>query len=189
MIDLTPSIPYIIGALLGAFTTFFGYCLNEYSKKKDKNDKRLAARRMIKFEIDHDLKLLEEFYSEIKDAAEENEGSLGYNMGNLSFPPLDKAVFNKYSFLLSDSKEKEFEKVYNFYRVLGDLQIIHSKTSKLSNKSYCPMIAKDYYGNIKELPFSLNNGEEEYSNQFSELWEDFKSIICSLIKDGNPVNL
>lgn len=186
MIDLTPSIPYIIGAFLGAFTTFFGYCLNEYSKKKDKRYQRVAARRMIKFEIDHDLKLLEEFYSEIKDAAEENDGSLGYNMGNLSFPPADKSVFNKYSFLLSDSKENEFENVYNFYRIVGDLQIIHSKTGKISKKAYQPIYSPI---NLNENAISGDTGESEYSSQFTEFWAEFELLICSLIKEGNPIIL
>lgn len=188
MTDLTPAIPYIIGALVGTFTTFIGFCLNEYSKIKDKNDQKTAARRMIKFEIDHDLQLIEGFYSEVKSAAEDNGRSLGYNMGILPFPPVDKAVFNKYSFLLSDFKEKnEFENVYNFYRVIGDLEIIHSKTRKISNKSYSPITMRSIDGSV--VKHMGNTSETQYSNQFTELWNEFKSIISSLIQEGNPIIL
>jgi hypothetical protein len=183
---LTVSIPYIIGALIGACTTLVVYSLNEHSKNKEKKDERLAARRMIKFEIDHDLKLLEEFFIEINEATEENNRSLGYNMGNLSFPPVDKAVFNKYSFLLSDSKENEFEMVYNFYRNIGDLEIIHSKTTKLSDKSYNPVyVSTVMHGSLQHG----NTGEKQYSNKFTELWKEFETIINYLIQNGNPISL
>lgn len=186
MIDLTPSIPYIIGALIGAFTTFLGYSLNEYSKNRENKDKRLFARQMIKFEIDRNRQLLEEFYREIKDAAEINGRSLGYNMGDLSFPPVDNTAFNKYSYLLSDSKENKFEKIYNFYRIIGDLEIIHSKTAKISHKSYKPRYSKLRTHVLTLMPG--DTGEGEYSTQFIELWREFEVDICSLIK-SNPIIL
>jgi len=183
---LTVSIPYIIGALLGAFTTFLGYSLNEHSKNKEKKEKRLAARRMIKYEIDRNLQLLEQFYGEIKNNAEDNKRSLGYNLGNLSFPFVNEAALDKYSYLLSDSKENEFENIYKFYRFMEDLQLIHYKTGTLSDRSYSSTQIKNVLGKtVKEIV----DGEEAYSNQFTELWVEFESIICSLIEEGNPIIL
>ena len=142
--------------------------------------------KLIKVEIDQNIKYLEIFLNEIKKESKKNETNLGSSMGSLPLPPLNTEMYNKFALLIPSSfNDSEFEKLYDFYRSIDNIKFIYSKmVSKVEESN---SIVMRPVGSSESIHTPAEIGYWLYGEDLAELWNEFEEISAKILEIGNPI--
>jgi hypothetical protein len=175
---------YIIGFISAIIVALLVYTLNVRSTEKEKKEQKIAVHKLIKLEIDYNLKLIKDFFNEINEKSKEDNEEKRYILENIPIPPLNNGMYNKFALFLPNSVT-EFEKLYEFYRNLDDLKFKYNKMILILTRDNSIVL----HSFSPEVPDQVRPGRMPESDEIllNELWNEFEEIIDKLLDKGNPI--
>jgi hypothetical protein len=173
----------IIGIIIGIVGVLLGFFLNMFKEWYNNRNQTKLIQKLIKYEIDHNLKLIEDLFNEMKLNSKENEKEKYDIIRDIPLPPLNNGMYTK--FALSMSNVPEFEIIYDFYRYLDDLKFKYNKMILILSKDHSFIM---YSGNPTQPGVTRPGSMPESDIMIlKELSNEFEEIIIKLLNKGNPI--
>ena len=168
----------IVGVIVGVILGFLLNIVKEWYNNKNQTQ---SIKLLINYEIDHNMKLIEDFVKEINEISIENEEEKPHNLENIPLPPLNNGMYNKFALFLPNSVS-EFEKLYEFYRNLDDFKFKYNKMILILTKDNSIVI----HWVSPEVPDEVRPGKMPQSDEIllNELWNEFEETIDKLLNNG-----
>jgi hypothetical protein len=184
----------IIGTIIGAI---LGFRLSERAtrQREERTEKRQAGaiRTLLRLEIDQNLALLRDFWSEVNQVDESEEDPdlarlrLARRMVGLPVPHWCHTMWKSQTPLLVVAlSEEEIKQVHNLHIGLDAIAAIHSKLSALESEQREELrAARNETGMV---PMSKAMGlSQSFNRNAPGLWMECERIVREVLDKGNPL--
>ena len=174
-----------VGTIIG---TILGFFLSEWSTKRreDRNEKKQAqsVRTLVSLEIDRNLNLLRDYWPQVEQAADPNDGAEGRKVKfarrfvELAFPEWKREILDSQLSLLATAlHEQEVVQVFQFYDRISKVEALRNGLvlAAQEDKEDQRSPVRNSYG----LPMAFSKRALMY-------WDECEDIVAQLLGKGNP---